>query len=845
MKRLITILSITLLISSQLLAQGWNYATSTGTTFILFGMSFPANQNDVGFACGMQYTYNADGVVIKTTDGGENWTQVLPASGSIDGLQGIWFISETIGFAGGWNNYFIKTTDGGATWVPVTCGTNVWYYVDVEFWDSNNGVAAASMNSSSDQAVFITSDGGNSWVPATSGTDANIMGITYADQNTLFTVGTDGKVRKSTDGGHNFTVVSTLPAMLFGLDFANSTFGVVGGEEKMFATNDGGSSWTTYTTGYENFYAAKAFSDGTAYIGGTDENIYTTSDYGVSWIMEHNGTGTSHLYRLRSTPDGSLIACGSQGTVIKKEPDFGAGFTSDTDSVCVGNDVSFTDLSTGSITSWSWTFEGGTPSSSTDQNPVITYNSTGIFDVTLEVSDGSNTSTLSIPDMITVLEDPIAPSQPTGTTEMCAGETTDYTIQPVPNADSYSWEVDPVDAGSITGSGTTGTFNSDGDYSGAYTIKVKASNMCGYGPWSPELSCTLNMKPQEYVLSDGGSFCEGGQGIELTQDGSETGVDYELFLEGITTGTVLAGTGNPLSYGYQTEEGIYTVTGSTGICTENMLGTPYIFYENEPSQGNIPVGENIVCSGESEVYSIDPIANADSIIWSLTPEDAGEIIGTGETITINWNDNFTGLANLTTQGSNDCGLGIISDPLEVEVFELPIPEITGSELVCDFEESEYSTYNNPGNSYSWVVSGGEIISGQNTNMITVAWGEPGTGTISLTEVNLYDCEGVTEEFEVLIDDCTNIHESTTSSLKIYPIPASENINIKFNIAAGEFYEMEIKNLVGQTKYITSGISQENSQNISVDISNFSNGRYVIMLLNKSGNVIIDSFIIIK
>ena len=58
--------------------------------------------------------------------------------------------------------------------------------------------------------------------------------------------------------------------MLFGLDFANTTFGVVGAEEKMFATNDGGNTWSTYTTGYENFYGALAQSDGTAYIGGTD-----------------------------------------------------------------------------------------------------------------------------------------------------------------------------------------------------------------------------------------------------------------------------------------------------------------------------------------------------------------------------------------------------------------------------------------------------------------------------------------------------------------------------------------------------------------------------------------------
>ena len=72
-------------------SQSWTYVTPTGTTFILYGMSFPPGQNMIGYACGMQYTYDADGVIVKTTDGGNSWSQIWPASGTIDGLQGIWF----------------------------------------------------------------------------------------------------------------------------------------------------------------------------------------------------------------------------------------------------------------------------------------------------------------------------------------------------------------------------------------------------------------------------------------------------------------------------------------------------------------------------------------------------------------------------------------------------------------------------------------------------------------------------------------------------------------------------------------------------------------------------------
>lgn len=50
--------------------------------------------------------------------------------------------------------------------------------------------------------------------------------------------------------------------------------------------------------------------------------------------------------------------------------------------------VNFTDLSTNSPTSWSWTFTGGSPSTSTLQNPSVTYNTPGLYTVSLTSSNG-------------------------------------------------------------------------------------------------------------------------------------------------------------------------------------------------------------------------------------------------------------------------------------------------------------------------------------------------------------------------------------------------------------------------------------------------------------------------
>ncbi|MFM9055739.1 MAG: choice-of-anchor J domain-containing protein, partial [Bacteroidota bacterium] len=63
--------------------------------------------------------------------------------------------------------------------------------------------------------------------------------------------------------------------------------------------------------------------------------------------------------------------------------------------ICVGKPVVFTDRSTGNVTSRTWSFPGGTPSSSTAANPTVSYNAPGIYSVTLTVSNGSTSSTLT------------------------------------------------------------------------------------------------------------------------------------------------------------------------------------------------------------------------------------------------------------------------------------------------------------------------------------------------------------------------------------------------------------------------------------------------------------------
>ncbi len=67
---------------------------------------------------------------------------------------------------------------------------------------------------------------------------------------------------------------------------------------------------------------------------------------------------------------------------VSVEADFEASATN----IKVGEQVTFTDKSTNTPTRWLWSFPGGTPASSTEQKPAVTYLYPGEYDVTLEVS---------------------------------------------------------------------------------------------------------------------------------------------------------------------------------------------------------------------------------------------------------------------------------------------------------------------------------------------------------------------------------------------------------------------------------------------------------------------------
>ncbi|MFM1876768.1 MAG: hypothetical protein RL266_2505 [Bacteroidota bacterium] len=73
---------------------------------------------------------------------------------------------------------------------------------------------------------------------------------------------------------------------------------------------------------------------------------------------------------------------------------------------CEGLQVDFEDESWGADEdpswNWAWTFEGGTPPTSSDPNPTVTYNTAGVYDVSLTITTASGSDSYSLQNIITV-----------------------------------------------------------------------------------------------------------------------------------------------------------------------------------------------------------------------------------------------------------------------------------------------------------------------------------------------------------------------------------------------------------------------------------------------------------
>ncbi|OQA02235.1 MAG: Pregnancy-associated plasma protein-A [Bacteroidetes bacterium ADurb.Bin408] len=135
------------------------------------------------------------------------------------------------------------------------------------------------------------------------------------------------------------------------------------------------------------------------------DNVQNYMDYATCAIMFTQGQVSRMLAALNSTVGGlsylwqpsNLIATGTNDGYSTAQCAPKADFIANSTRGCAGATINFTDLSynadvDGSWT-WNWTFTGGTPATSTQQNPSITYNTPGTYNVSLTAANSTGSTT--------------------------------------------------------------------------------------------------------------------------------------------------------------------------------------------------------------------------------------------------------------------------------------------------------------------------------------------------------------------------------------------------------------------------------------------------------------------
>lgn len=300
--------------STSFSQSGW-VQQSVNTTRPLNGIKFV--NNNTGWIVG------DSGIVCNTTNGGTNWVKrtYSPTGGT---LRSVYFKDQNSGVVGGSNNgnidgFIIRTTDGGTQWSQtnfIGVPYDLFSFGGDTIWSSrHNGNVMKSTNM------------GLNWTSTFIRTNLELYTVYFINNMTGWTGGAVFQeyayIYKTTNGGLTWLLQFIhLTDHIFSIYFINDMTGFASTLRGIvYQTTNSGNDWITKLTGSNDILFKVRFPDpNTGYVAGANKNILKTTNQGANWntqvLPPEISTSTYFTgISFRDVNTGWLI--GSNGTILK------------------------------------------------------------------------------------------------------------------------------------------------------------------------------------------------------------------------------------------------------------------------------------------------------------------------------------------------------------------------------------------------------------------------------------------------------------------------------------------------------------------------------------------------
>ena len=414
-----------------------------------------------------------NGTNIKS---GASWNATYGGDGMLSFIS--WGNDQSM-WCSQYNGTFEHSTNGGGSWPPMSGITETcpWVTECNEDPVTAGTVYAGCANVWKATGTTFTKLTGN--LAGTSTVSITSIAVSPANNQVIWAA-KGGILYKTTNGGSSWTAISTLPSgtitdIVCHPSDANKAWVCFSGfsnANKVFQTTTQGTSWTNLSASLPNIPMNCMVIDkngNDALYVGTDVGVFYKDASMTVWQPFYGTPSLGGLpnvivtqlnifYGSPSMLRASTYGRGMWETTLYQPGSYApdANFGADKMIGCPGLGVQFSDWSAGQPTSWSWSFPGGNPSSSTQQNPFVAYNTPGTYAVSLTVTNSISSDSQTYNNYITVSNSANAAPTASGK-NYCGTPPSSVTLTATPSAPgTVRWWNQPA-GGTILGTGNSYT----------------------------------------------------------------------------------------------------------------------------------------------------------------------------------------------------------------------------------------------------------------------------------------------------------------------------------------------------------------------------------------------------